>query len=259
MANYVAVTRSQHQGLRWKRFESYHFAGTDALAPLVVQELPRACMHLPIGFTVQGQAYMPVGLLGLATGHNLLVGADGRWVGGYVPACYRSYPFALGTNADTGEQVLCVDTDSGLVNEFSGEAFFQEDGTPAPAVQEVLGFLTQVQQNRQATARVCQALQAANVIQPWPLSVPGPEGEARVVNGLFRIDEAALNALPAADFEALRRAGALPVAYCQLLSMQHLAHLQALHRQHQQSDDWLSVPAGELDLEFLNDDTIKFG
>ena len=45
------------------------------------------------------------------------------------------------------------------------------------------------------------------------------------VEGLYRIDEAALNALPDDAFMPLRKTGALPLAYAQLLSMNQLALL----------------------------------
>jgi hypothetical protein len=55
------------------------------------------------------------------------------------------------------------------------------------------------------------------------------QGEQSVsVNGLYRIDEAALNALGNKAFLALRRSGALPVAYAQLLSMNQMGVLQRL-------------------------------
>lgn len=75
--------------------------------------------------------------------------------------------------------------------------------------------------------------------ESWPITNPFPrprtrtcvgiaikteQGEAKT-SGLFRVDEAALNAAPADDLVELRRTGALMMAYCQLFSSQHLAVL----------------------------------
>ena len=67
--------------------------------------------------------------------------------------------------------------------------------------------------------------------------------------------------LPAEAFEAVRQSGALPVAYCQLLSMQHLQKLGQLAQAYAAQTTALPQTAsGELDLEFLNDSgTISFG
>ena len=59
MPKYQAITKTDFANLRWKRYESYHFAALDAVAPLVVQELPKACMTLPIAFIQQGEAFVP--------------------------------------------------------------------------------------------------------------------------------------------------------------------------------------------------------
>ena len=55
------------------------------------------------------------------------------------------------------------------------------------------------------------------------------QGEKVVpVEGLFSVDEAALNKLDDEDFLALRKAGGLAIAYAQLFSMNQLAVLERL-------------------------------
>lgn len=263
MPKYQAITKTDFANLRWKRFDSVRFAAQDAVAPLVVQELPRACLSLPIAFIPQGDAFVPAAVQGLQPGKNLFVSPDGRWIGPYTPAIYRGYPFAL-ADADNGQVVLCVDTDSGLVGEHHSEPFFDEQGEPSPSVKAVFDFLQQVRRNREITLRVCAALQAEALIQPWPVTLKGEHGETSV-QGLYRIDEARLNSLSADALHRLQQAGALPVAYCQLLSMQHLATLGQLAQAHaqaaaRQAQTLPTTASGELDLEFLNSgDTISFG
>ena len=270
MPRYQPIAASTHATKRWQRYSSYAFAATDAVAPLVVQELPKACMALPLAFIPQNERYTPVAVLGLQSGQNLFVTPDGRWLGGYTPAAYRGYPFALANTPD-GQQVLCVDADSGLLHDrqisTEGEPFFDEQGQPSQPVKDVMNFLQQVHANRGATERICAALQTEALIQPWPITLKGEQGE-KTVQGLFRIDEAKLNRLNADALQRLQQAGALPIAYCQLLSMQHLPTLGKLAEAHasakaqtQQSQQALPTNAnGELDLEFLNKGgTISFG
>lgn len=258
MVQLTVISREQHADKRWKRYSSYSFAAADAVAPLVVQEVPRACLSLPVSFMEVDNGFRLVLVQGLQPGKNLLVGPDGRWVPGcYVPAAYRSYPFVL-ANATDGRRVLCVREDSGLLSDSEGEPFFDEDGEPAKPVRDVLAFLEQVSVNVQTTARLCALLAKYELIQPWNVHVKAEKGDHKV-DGLFRIDEAALNALPIDALQALREGGALPLAYCQLLSMQHLHQLGRLAA-HQQSMETLVQPeTDELDLEFLSDDdNIRF-
>lgn len=260
MPKIQVISREHHASRRWQRYADYHFAAQDAVAPLVVQELPRAAMMLSIAFVESDGGFLPVAVQGLKAGHNLFVAADGRWLSAYVPAAYRGYPFRLAATED-GKQVLCVDEDSGLVTDGpEGEPFFNEDGTPAKAVADALDFLIKVQANREATARICALLQRHSLIQPWPIKVQAPEGEQNI-EGLHRIDEAALNALPAEAFIELRDAGALPAVYCQLLSMQHLQLLGRLAEAHANAAQSLPATAsGDLNLDFMNQGgTITFG
>jgi len=269
MPNHQAVSRSTHATQRWRRYNSYAFAATDAVAPLVAQELPKACMHLALAFIPQGEHHTPVAVLGLQPGQNLFVAPDGRWLGGYTPAAYRGHPFAL-ANTPEGQQVLCVDADSGLTHDShissEGEAFFDEQGQPSQPVKEVMNFLQQVHANRAATERICAALQAQDLIQPWPIAVKTGQGD-KTVQGLYRIDEAKLNRLSADALHTLQQAGALPVVYAQLLSMQHLPTLGQLAHAHEQAQAQTQTSTrlpttanGEIDLEFLHrDGTLSFG
>lgn len=257
MAQLTVISREKHAGKRWTRYSSYSFAAAEAVAPLVAQELPRACLALPVGFVKGEQGFQIVAVQGLQAGKNLWVAPDGRWLAPYVPAAYRGYPFVL-ANTEDGQQVLCVREDSGLLSETEGEAFFDEEGNPSKAVRDVLNFLGQVGANAEATSRLCALLAEHDLIQPWEIQVKGEHGE-QAIQGLYRVDEAALNALPSEAFDALRKGGVLPLVYCQLLSMQHLPKLGQLAGQHAAAQALLEPESGELDLEFLHDDgNIRF-
>lgn len=268
MPSFEAVSPQRHAGKSWHPSPDYHFAAHDPTATLVVSELAQACMHLPLGFSRVGEAepFVPVALQGLRAGQNLWVDAQGGWRGGYIPAVYRSYPFALG---QTDEQhILCINRDSGLISEdSSGEPFFDADEQPVEQMRRITGFLSQVRASAEATKPQCAALDAQELIQPWPLKVTAGE-QTHTLQGLYRIDEDALSALSSKAFEALRQAGALPMIYCQLLSMRHINKLGALARADNQAsqpaqangkDPDATVAAGDnLDLDFLNNSTIRF-
>lgn len=255
----IPLSPERHGARRWRRSASYAFAAERSVAPLAAAEMPRAAVAMPLGFLDNKGTFLPVAILGFAGGRNLYVAPDGRWLGLYVPAALRGHPFALVPNS-SGQLVLCVDEDSGLLGDAEGEPFFGDDGQASEPVSEVLRFLTRAAAAQRATRPVCAALQEHGLIVPWPIKVQGKAGEIEV-RGMFRIDESALNALSAGSFEEVRRAGALAVAYCQLLSMQHLPRLAELARLHaRQTPAGPSTAGGDLDLSFLGDSgTISFG
>ncbi|MBK5969011.1 MULTISPECIES: SapC family protein [Thiorhodovibrio] len=263
MTQFVPISAEQHASLRWRRYTSYGFAQQTHLAAVVGAELPKAAMSLPIALIPRSGAtggqsedkpgYMFVALLGLEPSVNLFVAPDGRWLGRYIPAALRGHPFRL---AQAGEDklALCVDQDSGLIGEDGDEPFFDQNNEVAEPVKQVMEFLTQIERNRTATLGICDRLQAQGLIQPWPVKLQGADGGERTLEGLFRIDEAALNALSAEGLAELRDAGALSLAYCQLLSMQQLSLLgelaQARAAQAPKLDDVFSFP---------DDDLLHFG
>lgn len=263
MPNYQAVTKDCHGQRRWQRFVNYSFARDYAVAPLVMAELSKAVMALPIGFLPQGDRFRPFALLGFQAGRNLCLTQDGRWIGEYVPAYFRAYPFIL-ANAESGEKVLCVDESSGLVVDGGeGEEFFGANGEPSAALMEVFNFLHQTDLTSIPTQAACDLLQQHELIVPWPITIQGEDGE-RKLEGVFRIDEPRLNGLTDEAFIELRQYGALLLAHCQLLSMQHLQNLGKLARAHAELESQNSLgalaPGGEIDLEFLKkNETINFG
>ena len=256
MPNFQAITRDRHAHQRWQRISSYAFAANDTVPPLTAAELPKAIISLPVGFIEQADVFIPVAVLGVQPGTNLFVAPDGRWIGPYIPAAFRAYPFRLAATSE-GEQVLCIDEDSGLITDGpEGESFFTEDGQPNQAVLDILNFLTQIEQNRVVTAAACAVLQKHELIRPWPITLKGDDGEQQIA-GLFQIDEAALNQLSGEALLEILKAGGLPLAYCQLLSMQHLPMLGELTGVHakvaaQAVAAKHIAASGELDLEFLN-------
>ena len=185
MPYYKTISRAEFANLRWKRYESYQFASQDAVAPPVVQGLAKACMTLPIAFIEKDQTFLPAAIMGLRQGQNLFVGTDGRWMGSYIPAAYRSHPFAF-AKSDDSQFVLWVDTESGLVGEAHPETFFDTDGKPSPAIKNVPDLLQKVSLNGETTAQVCAAIHREGLIQQWPITLKEGQND-QIVNDLFRI------------------------------------------------------------------------
>ena len=223
----AVVSPTEHADKTWRRFTSYRHAADAMVVPLVSTELILAAAALPVGFVPTADGYEPIALLGVETGHNLFVHPDGQWLGRYVPAALRSYPFQVAARAD-GEKMLCVDEDSGLLrDDASGEAFFTDEGELAPALREVFDFLHHLEVERQITAIACGLLQDHGLLEPWPITLKDGDDQ-RPLEGLWRISEPQLKAIDGAVLQLLRDGNALPMVYCQLLSMQHLGLLADL-------------------------------
>lgn len=265
MPVFTTLSRERHAHQGWKRHEHYTFAAAEAVVPLVGMELPGAAPAMPVAFIPAGTGYQLVGVLSLQPGSNLFVGPNGQWLGAYVPAIWRSYPFRVLLAEGSGQAVLCIDETSELVVDASAAdaVFFDAQGAPSATVREVLDWLSQVENSRIVTQEAVDALAGAGVIQPWPLQVERA-GQKLSVAGLHCVNEAALNALDDAAYLELRRRQSLPVAYAQLLSMRQIAALERLsqvqarfaERRRLQPPSAARVAGGVVDFGLTPDDQI---
>lgn len=250
MPELVVVAKENLEGKHWETPQNFSFAARDALCPLVLFETNKAAIHLPIAFSKHNDGFLLVAVQGLELGTNFLVDNAGKWIGPYIPAPYRAYPFSFATANDDSE-VLCVDLASGLISEGDEEgiAFFESNGEPNEKVKGVFQFLSHIAQNRKPTQNLCDLLQSLDLFEPWPIDV-NKDGVETKVEGLFRINEIKFNELKADDLIKLRDAGGIPLVYCQLLSMQNLPRIA---QQAAPQRDTKSIPQ-ELNFDLAKDD-----
>jgi hypothetical protein len=202
---------------------------------LAGSEFGKAAAAMPIAFVDQSGAYVPVAVMSPMPGRNFFIGPAGQWLGAYVPAALRGYPFRLARVDGAEDSILCIDEDSGLVldPDGTGEAFFDAGGNLSPATKAMLDFLVGIQRSRTLTDLAVAVLAETGLIQKWPLRVKVAD-QMTVVDGLFRIDEPAMAVLDDAGFLKLRKSAVLPLAYMQLLSMAQVTVFQQLDRIQQQ-------------------------
>jgi hypothetical protein len=262
MAKFVPVNFNQHAGKAWRRPDNYAHAAAVATVPLTGSEFGKAATAMPIAFAEQAGRYVPIAMMSPVAGRNLFIGPAFQWLGTYVPASLRAYPFGLArTNkTDSERAILCIDEESNLVVDADGtaEEFFDADGKPSSATKAMLEFLTGISRNRVPTDLAVAALADAGLIQPWPLKAA--DGQAEPDNEFFRVDEAALNSCDDETFLRLRKSKALPLAYMQLLSMGRIAQFEQLIRIQQQLAPRQQRQISSLDeiFEKASNETLRF-
>ena len=229
MPNFAAVSRERHQAFRWLRPKNLTRFSRDTTALLAAAELPKVIPYAPVAFIAAGASFELVAVLSLFPGKNMFVGPDGRWLASYTPAIIRSYPFRLLVPEGATEPILCIDEECGLLprDANEGEPFFDSHGGVSSVLKEFLSIQANFLRARAVTQLAVAGLQQAGLIVPWPIKIQTNGGEQNV-EGLYRIDETALNAAPIGTIEKLRALGALPIAYGQLFSMNQLSIFRTL-------------------------------
>ena len=263
-AEFHPLSVQRHGERRWRRVSSYGFAAHQPLLPLAGLEVFQAAVALPVAFVQQEGVFSCVAVVGTRPDECLFVAADGRWLAGYMPASLRSYPFGLAP-LEGDQFALCMNEASGLLSSSPQDEPFFVEGKLAPSLQRLLEFLGQVQTSHGATRRACAALHAQGLLKPWDITLQDGAGAQRKVEGVFCVDEKSLNALEDSAFAALRSGGTLALAYAQLMSMQHIQTLGVLAGARDRAlaakaaaSPLPQTAAGDLDLSFMEGDTLRF-
>jgi hypothetical protein len=227
MHEYAPITRAMFSTKSWQRPAALSFARQNNLIPVVAAELSEIVPILPLAFAKNADTFQLVAVTSVLPGMNLFIGPDGQWLGRYVPAALRGYPFKVLRENTTHTDLLCIDTQSNcIVSDQTGLPFYDEDGQLSGPLKEILALITQIEDSRVLTERGVHALSKADMIEPWAIDVI-IDGKALRTEGLYRINETRLlRDLSDENFLALRDAGALPIAYAQLISMSQIANLK---------------------------------
>lgn len=260
MVKMVAVDPERHARKGWRRNAGYGFAANQALVPLTAVEFGKAAVAMPIAFIENSERYVPVAVTSPVQGRNLFVSPTGEWLGGYVPAALRSYPFRLGKAEGSSAATLLIDDDSGWVIDANGNAarFFEEDGSPSADLKVIIQLLQQVEQARALTNVAVVALVETGLIRPWPLTATLDDQQI-AITGLHRVDEAALDALDEHTFMRLRKTSSLALAYAQIISTNTLGLFRTLEAaQRQMSRQANPLPHSAKSFTINGGETIKF-
>src|SRR5437899_270151 len=95
MSQLTAITPEHFAHKSWQRHSNYTFAAQANVLPIVAAELVKLVPALPMGFVQTETGFQLMAITSLQPGTNFFVAPDGRWLGDYVPAVLRAYPFRL--------------------------------------------------------------------------------------------------------------------------------------------------------------------
>jgi hypothetical protein len=189
--------------------------------PVNAVEFAPLSLHYPVVFAAGTNPPAAIAVLGLRRDRNLFVDADGAWAADtYIPSYVRRYPFILARNDDGSEFTLCLDMASDKVSNKAETPLF-ENGEAAEIARKALEFCMAFQREARESEAMLAKIAEHDLLVQNEGRFTLPSGEVLTVNDFRVVEEERLNALSDEAFLDLRRAGALPVIYCHLLSMRN--------------------------------------
>ena len=200
----------------------FSFAREANSVPVTVVEFPMVQRHFPIVFT-QETTPVPLAVLGAKLGRNDFVDAKGRWAEHtYVPAYIRRYPFMFLENklGDGQTQfVLCIDEESPLVSDQTGESLYDEQGAPGSVLIRATEMCSAFQGHFNLTIEFGRALREHDLLVPNEAGARIAPAGAAPLHGFSTIDEARFKSLGGSIVADWNRRGWLQLVYCHLLSL----------------------------------------
>lgn len=220
--NVIPISPVTHRQAGWRTPNSYIFAATESLVPVVIPEV-MMLKDMTLAFTQKTpeSPYTLVAIQSLHAGYNLYVDESGKWIGRYLPLYYRCFPFCMMPIVDSDQTALCVQQGS-YFNELAKKGdhhLFDDEGNMSSVLSQRLSLVKMFDKGLRQTKELIELLSSMNLIVPWDLYVQsGGVETAKKVKGLFHIDEAALYELSPDNLKILMSNGAMALIYGQMFS-----------------------------------------
>ena len=228
--NMVPLNSAKHKELFIQVDQNYPHVAEQNMVPLVASEFLSASNNFPIVFVKQQETgqFKAVALFGFSTGENLVFN-KGNVFTNYVPVNVRRYPFSAGGESAQGSDlVLCIDENSQLLNKSQGVRIFNDDGSASEATQQASKLITDLLAKEEATDNFINFLVENDLLQATELSVRMGDDGAHKINGIYKVDEEALNTLSDDVVIAMYKRKYFPAIYSHLASLSQINRLVQL-------------------------------
>src|SRR5512135_17497 len=223
----VPVSSGRHGDSSVEVGANYSFARNVNSVPLMAVEFPTAAAEYAIVFAGAKDALMPAVILGVRGNENLYLSEEGSWLGKYIPAFVRRYPFVFSTADDGKTFMLCVDEAfPGFNREGRGQRLFGEDKKPTPYVDNVLKFLQEYQAQFHRTRAFCRKVRELDLLEPMQAQISTGSGERLSLTGFWAVNRAKLKGLGGEKLADLAKPDELELLYLHLQSMRNFNALK---------------------------------
>lgn len=211
--------------------ENHDFISHMNSSPLLATEIAFAATEFPVIFsaTATEGEFLPLAVMGLKDGQNLLLGDHNTLTTRYVPAFIRRYPFVLGGSKDSEMMALCIDENSKYFSQdgSKGTRLFQDDGSHSDFLKDVVEFLKDYQYRAEMTRTFTKKLHELDLLEPMSANISFKAKEDATINlsGFFVVKREKLKAISDADALDLFKKDGLELIYAHLQSLSNFNRL----------------------------------
>jgi len=241
MSEPVPLSFERHGKLKLSEPENYQRFASENLVPVVFQEFYKLATEFPLVFVrhKQSSELIPVAMMGFKKGTNVYC-QGAHWGPSYLPASFTVAPFLV-TRLDLEKEEIdadvSVDEDSPLLNEVIGEALYDANGEQTEFLKKRIEHVVTVTKQTLQARAMTRRLVDKNLLRSRPMSIQYSQDSPKYeLDGIYTIDEEALEALGGEEYLKLRQRGLLPLIYAHLSSLHQISRLARLQFQADQAE-----------------------
>ncbi len=213
--------------------DNFEFVSHLISVPLLATEIPFAAAEYPVIFSAtqtEGE-FIPLAVMGLKEGENLMLNDKKLIPARYIPAFIRRYPFVLAGAKDSDTLTVCVDEASPAIDPTGqrGLRLFDEGGEQSSHLKEVVEFLKDYQMRSEMTRVFCNKLAELKVLEPMQASITFKDHEEAnmSLSGFFAVRREKLKEISDEAIVDLFKRDGLELIYSHLQSLSNLNSLIA--------------------------------
>ena len=166
----------------------------------------------------------PVAVFGLRNGENLFL-KDDNWVGGYIPALLRAYPFTMARIEGSDRWAMVFDSSWEGFSQTEGEPLFDEKGEASELLNNAHKFVQELENDIERTRLACQRLLELKLLKPMRFDATLANGETLSIDGFLTLDQDLFNKLPDATIGEMHRNGLLYMLHMHHMSLNNMRKL----------------------------------
>ena len=203
--------------------DNYGFVRSVRAVPIAVSEISSAAKHYPVIFSdVDSPALLAI--LGIEN-RNLFVDEDGSWEPNrYVPAYFRSHPFALASSEDE-QLAVVIDRAAPSVSD-SPEIPFYEGRELSASIKDRVDFCVTFTGHRRQTTTFCERLKELGLLMRSQITRRQDDNsEGPRVAAFATVDGEKLKKLDDKLVLELHTNGMLPAIYAHISSLENWNYL----------------------------------
>jgi len=237
MAEPVLLNFEKHSNLRLSETRDFTQFKSQHLVPVVFHEFYMLATEFPLVFVRNSESggFVPVAMMGLSKGTNLYCQTP-VWSSAFIPTSFSLSPLSVHRlEPGSDEAVIALDEESSLLSESVGEPMFEAGGEYTKYLQARIDHVVNITKQSLQTMALCKYLVEKNLFKSGRLSLQFSDKSPRYeVEGVYTIDEEALNKLSDEEYLELRTRGLLPLMYSHLTSLHKFPGLLRLQDQFDQ-------------------------